>query len=116
MRTGRIGRLKIVDMGGAYSQRFAERQVKLRSIHRLSGVAVYAAVTLRCNRVRSLAGVNNMFELFRNLMRDTRGATAIEYAIIASVISVAALGAFLAVGEQSEENFETVASKYAGVQ
>lgn len=49
-------------------------------------------------------------------MRDTRGATAIEYAIIASVISVAALGAFLAVGEQSEENFETVASKYAGVQ
>lgn len=50
------------------------------------------------------------------LTHDTSGASAIEYAIIASVISVAAYGAFLAVGEQSKENMEMAASSYAEAQ
>ncbi|MFN2100479.1 Flp family type IVb pilin [Altererythrobacter sp. MF3-039] len=49
-------------------------------------------------------------------MRNTAGATAVEYAIIASVVSVAALGAFISVGEQSEENMNSVADKYAEAQ
>ena len=57
-----------------------------------------------------------MLHAFRRLARDTKGATAVEYAIIASVISVAALGAYISVGEQSEENMTTVADKYAEVQ
>lgn len=50
------------------------------------------------------------------LLKDTTGATAVEYAIIASVISIAAFGAFVAVGEQSKENMEGVANSYSEIQ
>ncbi|MXO61883.1 Flp family type IVb pilin [Qipengyuania oceanensis] len=50
------------------------------------------------------------------LLKDKTGATAVEYAIVASVISVAALGAFLAVGQQSKDNMESVATQYQDVQ
>lgn len=50
------------------------------------------------------------------LLKDKTGATAVEYAIVASVISVAALGAFLAVGQQSKDNMENVATQYQDVQ
>lgn len=57
-----------------------------------------------------------MIRTLKKLAGDNLGATAVEYAIIASVISVAALGAYMAVGEQSNENMKTVASKYSGAQ
>ncbi len=57
-----------------------------------------------------------MLRILKDLARETKGATAIEYAIIASVVSVAALGAFIAVGAESNEQFENVASKYSDVQ
>ena len=50
------------------------------------------------------------------LLKDKTGASAVEYAIVASVISVAALGAFLAVGQQSKDNMENVATQYQDVQ
>jgi pilus assembly protein Flp/PilA len=44
------------------------------------------------------------------LIRDSRGVTAIEYAMIASLISVAALGAFQHMGNQVNAKFESVNS------
>ena len=41
----------------------------------------------------------------RELSRDTRGTTAIEYALIASGISIAILGAVTAVGGQIMDVF-----------
>ena len=57
-----------------------------------------------------------MLRQLKTLVKDTAGATAVEYAIIASVISVAALGAYMAVGEQSKENMESVATSYSEAQ
>ena len=45
---------------------------------------------------------------FLNLLRDRRGATAIEYALIASLISIAALGAFGNLGGKVDNKFIAV--------
>ena len=50
--------------------------------------------------------------MLRTLLKDTIGATAIEYAVIASLISVAAIGAFLVLGTQSRTNLETVETAF----
>jgi Flp pilus assembly pilin Flp len=50
--------------------------------------------------------------MLRKLTRDTTGASAIEYAIIASVVSIAAIGAFIALGSQSKANMEKVQTAY----
>jgi len=42
------------------------------------------------------------------LLRDRRGATAIEYAAIASLISVAAITAFNGLGERVDAKFGAV--------
>ncbi|MFI4999202.1 MAG: Flp family type IVb pilin [Reyranellales bacterium] len=39
-----------------------------------------------------------MLSIFRRLMKNENGATAIEYTLIASLIAVAAIGAMGAVG------------------
>lgn len=39
-----------------------------------------------------------MLSIFRNVLKDEQGATAIEYGLIAALISVAAITAFTAVG------------------
>jgi pilus assembly protein Flp/PilA len=39
-----------------------------------------------------------MLSIFRKLIQDEKGATAIEYGLIAALISVAAIVAFTAVG------------------
>jgi len=46
--------------------------------------------------------------MIRSLFSDCRGATSVEYAAIASLISVAAIGAFAAVGTGVLTLFETV--------
>jgi pilus assembly protein Flp/PilA len=51
--------------------------------------------------------------MLRKILNDTAGATAIEYALIASVISIAAVGAFIALGTQSRGKFEQVDAAYA---
>jgi pilus assembly protein Flp/PilA len=49
--------------------------------------------------------------LLSNLMRDESGVTAIEYALIAALIAVAAIAAFTIVGTNLSTTFSTVASK-----
>jgi pilus assembly protein Flp/PilA len=49
--------------------------------------------------------------LLSNLMRDESGVTAIEYALIAALIAVAAIAAFTIVGTNLSSTFSTVASK-----
>jgi len=39
-----------------------------------------------------------MLSIFRKLLKDEQGATAIEYGLIAALISVAAIAAFTTVG------------------
>ena len=46
------------------------------------------------------------------LLRDRSGATAIEYAMIASVISIAAIGAMISVGGQVDGMFNNVANGF----
>jgi pilus assembly protein Flp/PilA len=48
--------------------------------------------------------------MFRKLLKNKKGATAIEYGLIAALIAVAAIGAMTAVGDQLENTFESVNS------
>jgi len=48
--------------------------------------------------------------IFR-LIKDNRGVTAIEYALIAALIAVAAIGAFTLVGTDLSNTFSYVASQ-----
>ena len=45
---------------------------------------------------------------FTKLFRDQRGATAIEYALVASLISIAAITAFNGLGERVDAKFGKV--------
>ena len=44
----------------------------------------------------------------QSLLKDQRGATAIEYALVASLISVAAITAYHNLGAKVFDNFNTV--------
>jgi pilus assembly protein Flp/PilA len=46
-----------------------------------------------------------------NLIRDESGVTAIEYALIAALIAVAAIGAFTLVGSKLSTTFNTIADQ-----
>jgi pilus assembly protein Flp/PilA len=45
---------------------------------------------------------------FKNLVRDEQGATAIEYGLIAALISVAAIAALTSLGGNLRTTFERV--------
>lgn len=45
---------------------------------------------------------------FLKLIKDKKGATAIEYGLIAALIAVAAIGALSSVGTQLKTTFNTV--------
>ena len=49
--------------------------------------------------------------LFRNLLKDETGATAIEYGLLAALISVAAMGAMTTLGTGLSDIFSGVGSK-----
>ena len=51
-----------------------------------------------------------MLSIFRNLMKDQQGATAIEYVLIASLISVAAITAMGTVGGKVSNVLSNVAN------
>ena len=51
-----------------------------------------------------------MFSIFRRLARDQRGATAIEYGLIAALIAVAAITAMTALGNQLTTTFNNVSN------
>ena len=48
---------------------------------------------------------------FRRLSRDNRGATAIEYGLIAALIAVAAIAAMTNIGSELGTTFNQVATK-----
>jgi len=50
-----------------------------------------------------------MHKLIKNLLKDESGATAIEYGLIAALISVAAVGVLGTVGTNLKATFTTVA-------
>ena len=52
-----------------------------------------------------------MRTLLSNLFRDESGVTAIEYALIAALIAVAAIAAFTLVGTNLSTTFSTIAAK-----
>jgi pilus assembly protein Flp/PilA len=52
-----------------------------------------------------------MFNTFRTLIADENGATAIEYGLIAGLVSVAAITALTTLGDSLEGMFEHVASE-----
>lgn len=49
--------------------------------------------------------------MLKSLTRDHRGATAIEYALIAGLIATAAVGAFLNLGSKVNDTFGNVSNK-----
>ena len=49
--------------------------------------------------------------LLINLVKDQSGVTAIEYALIAALIAVAAIAAFTLVGTNLSTTFSTIAAK-----
>ncbi len=51
-----------------------------------------------------------MFTLISRFVKEDSGATAIEYGLIAALVSVAAIGALTAMGESLNTMFTTVSS------
>lgn len=55
-----------------------------------------------------------MLNIFNELMRDESGATAIEYGLIAGLVSVAAIGALTAMGGDLQAMFTAVSTHLQG--
>ena len=55
-----------------------------------------------------------MIAMFKNFVADESGATAIEYGLIAALVSIAAIGALTAVGSQLTNTFNSVATTLGG--
>ena len=55
-----------------------------------------------------------MFAKVIQFVRDEDGATAIEYGLIAALVSVAAIGALTAMGTSLSSMFNTVSSSLSG--
>lgn len=55
-----------------------------------------------------------MLKTFRSFIADESGATAIEYGLIAALVSVAAIGALTAMGSSLSTMFNTVSSALSG--
>ena len=55
-----------------------------------------------------------MFKVIRAFANDESGATAIEYGLIAALVSVAAIGALTAMGSSLSAMFTTVSSALSG--
>jgi pilus assembly protein Flp/PilA len=51
-----------------------------------------------------------MLKVIRTFAKDESGATAIEYGLIAALVSVAAIGALTAMGNSLSTMFNTVSS------
>lgn len=55
-----------------------------------------------------------MFKILRHLRKNKKGATAIEYGLIAALVAVAAIGAMTALGGSLQDIFETASSQLDG--
>ena len=56
-----------------------------------------------------------MLKIFRKLRKSERGATAIEYGLIAALVSIAAIAAFQSLGDSLVTIFSSVTSAVEGV-
>lgn len=54
--------------------------------------------------------MNNAKQLFQSLFRDDSGQDMIEYALIAALIALAAIGAMTTLGNEIGNEFNTVGS------
>ena len=54
-----------------------------------------------------------MIAMFKNFAKDESGATAIEYGLIAALVSVAAIAALRGMGESLSNLFSTVSGELA---
>ena len=52
-----------------------------------------------------------MLKILKSLFKDETGATAIEYGLIAALVSVAAIGALTTVGKNLGTTFNNVAGQ-----
>lgn len=50
-------------------------------------------------------------KFFRKMLKDNKGATAIEYGLIAALIAVAAIGAMSSVGNSLKNTFGKVSTE-----
>ena len=55
-----------------------------------------------------------MSKMLSQFVKDESGATAIEYGLIAALVSIAAIGALTAVGTQLQATFTSVATALGG--
>lgn len=69
---------------------------------------------MRHSTTARINGVTSMIAKMIGFIRDEDGATAIEYGLIAALVSVAAIGALTAMGENLNTMFETVSSALSG--
>lgn len=53
-------------------------------------------------------------QFIRKILKDKKGATAIEYGLIAALIAVAAITAMNGLGDQLGNTFNEVSSEMAG--
>ncbi len=53
--------------------------------------------------------------MLRKLKSDTTAATAVEYALIAGLISIVAVGAFVTLGQNQRQSMEKVNTAYEQV-
>jgi pilus assembly protein Flp/PilA len=52
-----------------------------------------------------------MFSFLKKFRRDDKGATMIEYGLIAALVSIASIGALTAVGGELKAGFTTIETK-----
>ena len=57
-----------------------------------------------------------LFKFLRKLRKDEEGATAIEYGLIAALVSVAAIGAMTAMGDSLQNIFTEVSTQLDNAQ
>ena len=57
-----------------------------------------------------------MLKIFKDFAQDESGATAIEYGLIAALISVAAIAAMTSVGGELTNIFNFISGKLSGAQ
>lgn len=55
--------------------------------------------------------MNNVFKFAKRLVKDDEGATAIEYGLLAALISVVIIGAVTLLGQQLDTTFTNVTSE-----
>ena len=78
-----------------------------------TGLAIYLCLKILAQSAITLLTLRRirLRTLLSNLIRDESGVTAIEYALIAALIAVAAIAAFTLVGTNLSTPFSTIAAK-----